>query len=82
MDRRDIENENDEDEKIIDISGYNTNQRPVYLIKRRKYIGIIRRQLKMKNCILLKVFNTYAFYSGTITEMKQKVVEPHGNKLL
>jgi hypothetical protein len=67
--------EDDEDKKIIDISGYNTNIRPLYLIKRRKYIKVIRQQLQMKNRILLKAFNTYAYYSCTITEMQQKILE-------
>ena len=60
---------------IIDISGYGSNTRPLYLIRRKKYLGPIRQQLKAKNRLLLRTLNTYAYYSCEITEMQQKVLE-------
>ena len=65
----------DEDEKIIDISGYGTNTRPLYLIKRKKDIQLIRKQLFAKNRVLLRAFNTHAYYSCETTEIEQKALK-------
>ena len=62
-------------EKIIDISRHRTNGRPLYLIKRNKYTESVRKQLKAKYRLLLKSFNTYAFYSCGIVEMQEKVCQ-------
>jgi hypothetical protein len=67
--------EDEDDEKIIDISGYKTNVRPLYLIKRKKDIAFIRQQFKAKHRLLLRTFNTYAYYACEITEMQQKVLQ-------
>ena len=42
----------DEDEKIIDLSGYGSKTRPLCLIKRRKDIASIRKDLSMKKRVL------------------------------
>jgi hypothetical protein len=64
-----------EDEKIIDLSGYGSKTRPSYLIKRKKDIASIRKDLSMKKRVLLRAFNSYAYYSCDIAEMQQKVRE-------
>ena len=71
-DGSDVENEG---EKRIDISGYESNARPVYLIERKKDTELIRKHLFAKNRVLLRTFNTYAYYSCDIAEMQQKVLE-------
>ena len=63
----------DEDETIINISGYGTNTRPLYLIKRKKDIELIRKHLSVKKRVLLRTFNTNAYYSCETTEIEQKV---------
>jgi hypothetical protein len=63
----------DEDEKLIDLSGYGSKTRPLYLIKRKKDMASIRKQLSVKKRVLLRTFNTYAYYSCDIAEMQQKV---------
>ena len=63
----------DEDEKIIDVSGYGTNTRPLYLIKRKKDLELIRKHLSMKKRVLLRTLNTHAYYSCATTEIEQKV---------
>ena len=67
--------EESEDNKIIKISSIEITTRPLYQITRNKYIDTIEEQLKEKNRILLKAYNTYAYYSCDTTEMKQKVAE-------
>ena len=64
-----------EDEKIIDLSGYGSKTRPLYLIKRQKDIASIRKDLSMKKRVLLRTFNSYAYYSCDIAEIQQKVHE-------
>ncbi|CAF2890422.1 unnamed protein product [Rotaria sp. Silwood2] len=71
----DVDENETEDEKIIHIGGYKTNGRPLYLIKRRNDIDFIRKQFAEKNHLLLKTFNTYAYYSCDITEMQHKVLQ-------
>jgi hypothetical protein len=76
MDNNQIdENEDEQQEKIIYIPAYNTNQHPIYFIKRKKYFEIVRQELEAKNRILSKTFNTYAFYSCEINEMQEKIIE-------
>jgi hypothetical protein len=65
----------DEDEKIIDLSGYGSKTRPLYLIKRRKDMASIRKDFSMKKRVLLRAFNSYAYYSCDIAEVQQKVHE-------
>jgi hypothetical protein len=69
----------DEDKKIIDISGYGTNTRPLYLIKRKRDVEWIRKRLFEKKRLLLRTFNTYAYYACDIAEMQQKVHEHMSN---
>ena len=67
---------NDNEEKLINISSdYETNNRPVYQITRRKYLDHIRQQLQMKNRILLRTLNTYAYYSCERSDIQQKIFE-------
>ena len=65
----------DEEEKIVDISGYGTNTRPLYLIKRKEDIELIRKHLSVKNRVLVRAFNTNAYYSCETTEIEQKVLK-------
>ena len=65
----------DEYEKIIDISGYKTNARPLYRIQHRKDIELIRRQFRAKNRVLWRAYHTYAYYSCETSEIHQKVQE-------
>lgn len=67
--------QDDDDKKLVNISGYETTKRPLYLIRRTKYLKPIREQLKAKNRLLLSAWCTYAYYSCEITEMQQKVLE-------
>ena len=63
------------EEKIIDLSGYGSKTRHLYLIKRKKDMASIRKHLSMKKRVLLRAFNSYAYYSCDIAEMQQKVHE-------
>ena len=64
-----------EDEKIIDLSGYGSHSRPLYLVKQKHDVDLIRKRLLEKKCVLLRAFNSYAYYSCDIAEMQQKVYE-------
>ena len=64
-----------EDENIIDLSGHGSKTRPLYLIKRKNDAESIRKHLFEKNRVLLRAFNTNAYYSCAIAEMQQKVHE-------
>lgn len=70
-----LDGSDDGREKIADISGYGSSARSVYLIKRKADIELIRKRLSMKNRLLLRAFNTNAYYSCDIAEMQQKVLE-------
>ncbi|CAF4059560.1 unnamed protein product, partial [Rotaria sp. Silwood2] len=67
-------NDNGEN-KLMNLSENKINGRPLYQIRRKKYIEIIRRQLQAKNRILLTTYNTYAYYSCERTEMQEKILE-------
>ena len=64
-----------EDDRIIDLSGYGSKTRPLYLIKQKHDVELIRKRLLEKKRVLLRTFNTYAYYSCDIAEMQQKVLE-------
>jgi len=70
------DDDDDEDEKIISLLGYkaNTVVRPLYLVKRKKYVKLIQEQLYAKNRLLLKtLYKPSTYYSCEITEMQEKV---------
>jgi hypothetical protein len=70
-----LDGSDDEEEKIVDISGYGSNARPLHLIKRKEDIEQIRKRLSAKNRVLLRAFSTNAYYSCDIAEMQQKVLQ-------
>jgi hypothetical protein len=70
-----LDGSDDEEEKMVDISGYGSNTRPLYLIKRKEDIELIRKRLSAKNRVLLRAFSTHAYYSCDIAEMQQKVLQ-------
>jgi hypothetical protein len=70
MDGREHENE-----RLIDLSGYGSNSRPLYLIKQKHDVELFRKRLLEKKRVLLRAFNSYAYYSCDIAEMQQKVHE-------
>ncbi|CAF2935437.1 unnamed protein product [Rotaria sp. Silwood2] len=69
------EDDNDNNEKIINLSEYTMNERPLYRVTRKDYLNIIRQQLQANECILLTAYNTYAYYACALTEMKLKIHE-------
>ena len=70
-----LDGSDDEEEKIVDISSYGSNTRPLYLIKRKEDIELIRKRLSAKKRVLLRAFSTNAYYSCDIAEMQQKVLQ-------
>ena len=85
MDKLDESEEEEEEEgegetnntkrKMIQLRTCTKTRRPLYLIRRRKYIEPIRKQLQATNRPLLNTYNTHAYYSCRISEMKEKVSE-------
>ena len=61
--------------KMIQLCTSTKTRRPLYLIRRRKYIEPIRKQLQATNRPLSNTYNTHAYYSCRISEMKEKVSE-------
>ena len=49
--------------KMIQLCACTKTGRPLYLIRRRKYIEPILKQLQVTNRLLLNTYNTHAYYS-------------------
>ena len=69
------EETNNAKRKMIQLCASTKTGRPLYLIRRRKYIEPIRKQLQVTNRLLLNTYNTHAYYSCRISEMNEKVSE-------
>ncbi len=53
----------EDEEKIVDVSDYERKERRLYQITQKRHLPIMRQQLKAKNRLYLKAFNTHAYYN-------------------